>query len=209
MTTRLIGAFFVLFGLVASADAQPRIFTGSLDGLQEDPDVTTNGTGTGIATFDPATNMLSVSVTFADLTGTTTDSHIHCCFNDGANPPVPNAGVALGFTPGFPLGVTSGTFNATYDLLNPSVYRAAFLNGPGGGTAAGARDALLAGMANAGPDGPRAYFNIHTGFRGGGEIRGNISEVPEPSTWAMLSVGGLFLAYRARRAAVRRARAEA
>lgn len=196
MTTRLIYAVGLLLGLAATAGAQVQVFTGSLDGLQETTPVVTPGTGSGTATYDPATNLLSVSVTFSDLIGTTTDSHIHCCFT----PANRNAGVALGFSATFPLGVTSGTFNQTYDLLNPAVYNTTFRNNFGGGTATGARDALLAGMTNG-----TAYFNIHTTHRGSGEIRGDITPIPEPSTAALVGVGGLGLAITARRRLRRKA----
>jgi hypothetical protein len=41
---------------------------------------------------------------------------------------------------------------------------------------------------------------------GGGEIRGNISPVPEPSTWAMMILGFAavgFMAYRRRNSTLR------
>jgi hypothetical protein len=44
-----------------------------------------------------------------------------------------------------------------------------------------------------------AYLNIHTTTFGGGEIRGFLTAVPEPSTWAMMILGfaGVgFMAYR-------------
>lgn len=176
----------------AAIPANAQVFTATLNGNQESPAVSTSGIGAGTASFDPLTNLLSVSVTFSGLSGNTTDSHIHCCFTD---PPSRNVGVALGFTPaGFPIGVTSGTFNATYNLLDPNVYTSAFRTNFGGGTAAGARDALLAGMTNG-----TAYFNVHSTFRTSGEIRGDITPVPEPSTIALLGIGGLAIAIATRR----------
>jgi hypothetical protein len=190
MTTRLIATWALLLGLAANAPAQLQIFQGSLNGSQETNPVNTLGTGFGTATYNQGTNMLDVSMSWQNLTGTTTDSHIHCCFT----PANRNASVALGFSATFPDGVTSGTFNQSYDLLDTSVYTASFLNTFGGGTAAGARDALLAGMTNG-----TAYFNIHTSFVGSGEIRGDISPVPEPSTWALIGVGAVILGARARK----------
>ena len=176
MISRALVAIFLAAAMAAAAPGQD--FSAVLDGLQETTPVETPGNGTGTADFDPATNMLSVNLVFSDLIGTTTDSHIHCCVAAPAS-----VGVALGFTATFPMGVTSGNFTNSYDLLNSSVYTAGFVTNFGGGTAAGARDALLAGMRNG-----TAYFNIHTTERPGGEIRGAIT--PEPSSW-ILALGGL------------------
>jgi hypothetical protein len=52
----------------------------------------------------------------------------------------------------------------------------------------------------------RSYINFHTTQFGGGEIRGNISPVPEPSTWAMMILGFAavgFMAYRRRNSTLR------
>ncbi len=185
MMTRIIAAIGLSLALCATASAD-QFFSASLDGLQESPPVATPGSGTGSAVFHPDTNMLDVSVSFSGLIGTTSDAHIHCCFMD---PPGRNIGVAVGLSPhGFPLGVTSGLLNASIDLLNPANYTATFLNNFGGGTAAGARDALLAGMSQLPGSSKGAYFNIHTTHRPGGEIRGDIF-VPEPASLLLVLCG--------------------
>jgi hypothetical protein len=86
---------------------------------------------------------------------------------------------------GFPLGVTSGTFTNTFDMLLASSYRAGFITDHGG-TPASAFDFLLAGMLAG-----EAYLNIHTQMFPGGEIRGTLIQVPEPASIALL---GLALA---------------
>jgi hypothetical protein len=105
-------------------------------------------------------------------------SHIHCCAPLGTN-----ASVALGFST-FPTGLTSGTFNFTYDLTNISVYTTAFVN-TYGGTAASAEAALINGL-NTG----QAYVNIHTTVNPSGEIRGQVATTPEPSSF-LLGAGAL------------------
>lgn len=170
-------------------------FTAVLNGSQENPPVATNGTGNGTATFDATTNMLAVHVDFTGLNGVTTDSHIHCCTTTNLN-----TSVAIGFTSTFPLGVSSGNYNNTFDLLNPATYTSGFLTSSGG-TAAQARDRLIAAFS-ADPNNPasvRAYFNIHTTTTGSGEIRGNIRPVPEPTSWSCMLVGLVTAALRRRR----------
>ena len=135
---------------------------------------------------------MRVEVTFSGLLGTTTASHIHCCTA------VPGVGTAIVATTvptftGFPLGVTSGTYDHTFDMSLSSSYNPAFVTA-NGGTVATAEMVLLAGLG-AGD----TYLNIHSSVVPGGEIRGFLAAVPEPSTWAMLLLGfaGIgFMAYR-------------
>ena len=47
--------------------------------------------------------------------------------------------------------------------------------------------------------GGRAYFNIHTSFAPGGEIRGFLAPVPEPAVLSMLGVGLCAISLRRRR----------
>ena len=76
-----------------------------------------------------------------------------------------------------------------------SSYNASFITG-NGGTVSSAFSAFLAGA-----DVGKAYLDIHSTFAPGGEIRGFLTAVPEPSTYGMLAVGlGLFAFKRRRRA---------
>jgi hypothetical protein len=133
--------------------------------------------------FDLAT--MRVEAQFSGLDGTVTAAHIHCCTVD---PGLLNAGVAtiVPTFPGFPLGVSAGTYDMTFDLAQDASYNPSFLTA-NGGTASGAMNALLAGL-----DQGRAYLNIHTTSFGGGEIRG-FPAVPEPSSLALLLLGACLL----------------
>jgi hypothetical protein len=136
------------------------------------------GSGTATVTLDDVTNMLHIVASFTGLSGPTTVSHIHCCT---ATPGTGTVGVAVtpGTLPGFPAGVTSGAYDVTLNMLDPANYTGGFLTGAGG-TAAGALAALLAGL-----DAGSAYFNVHTTAFPGGEIRGFLTQVPEPGTLAL------------------------
>ena len=180
-----------------SADAGLIIFEASLDGPSENPPVASPGTGLATVIYDDLAHTLDVEVTFADLVGMTTVAHIHCCV---APPGAVGVATFPGTFPGFPAGVTSGTYNSPLiDLTLTTSYTAAFLTNFGGGTVEGAEAALISGM-QAG----NAYFNIHTSFAAGGEIRGFLRQVPEPGTLGVLALGMLStLVARRRRARAR------
>lgn len=161
-------------------------FVASLSGPNESPVNASPGTGFATMVFDTTAHTLSIDAVFSGLIGNTTASHIHCCT---ATPGVLTAGVATQ-TPtfsGFPSGVTSGIYSHIFDTTLTSTFNASFVTA-NGGTAASAEAALLAG-ALAG----RSYLNIHTNIFTGGEIRGFLTEVPEPSTWLLLATGTLGL----------------
>ncbi len=187
---RIISTIVLCLLLCTSANAE--IFVGLIDGLQENPQVATTGTGNGSAIYNPNTQELAVDVSFSGLVGTTSNAHIHCCATSLGT----NSGIAIHFVPhGFPIGVTSGSFSHTYDLSLASSFDAGYLTASGG-TAALARDRLLnamrVGVANdpLPGDSSIAYFNIHTSFRPGGESRGNIIPgIPEPTSLLLLMSG--------------------
>lgn len=148
-------------------------FYASLTPGQQVPPVTSSSAG-GFGSITIVGDTLSGFVTYRNLTTPLTMAHIHCCAPTGAN-----AGVALDFM-SFPLTL-SGRIDFSFDLSLASSYRPGFLST---GTAAEARSRLEAAFADG-----RAYFNLHTTTFGAGEIRGQISAVPEPGTWAMMILG--------------------
>jgi hypothetical protein len=95
---------------------------------------------------------------------------------------------------GFPLGVTSGTYDNVLDLTLASSFNPAFVTAHGG-TVASADAFLEAGLEDG-----QAYLNIHTTTFTSGEIRGFLLGAPEPSSLLLLASGlGLAGAARARR----------
>jgi len=154
-----------LMGFFQSANAVPIVYNASLSGANESPPNASPGAGFAEVYIDIVAHSMRVLVTFSNLVGTTTASHIHC---PTAVAGTGTAGVATQ-TPtfaNFPLGVTSGTYDHTFDTTLATTYNPAFL-AANGGTTAGAEAALAASLAAG-----TAYFNIHTAAFPGGEIRG-------------------------------------
>jgi hypothetical protein len=193
MIRPLLRSFVAVLGLACVAQAAPVLYTANLSGANEVPPNASTGTGFAAVTLDLAANTLRIQVSFSDLIGTTTAAHIHAPGAAGMN--VPAATQVPTFI-NFPLGVTSGSYDMTFDTTLTSTFNPAFVTN-NGGTAASATAALATAL-NAG----LAYMNVHTSTFGGGEIRGQLRAVPEPATLALGGLGavaGLVIAARRRR----------
>ena len=167
------------FSLLAAPDAQASVFRTTLG-----PEAA-GATGSGVASvlIDDLTDLMTLKVDFSGLSGTTTVSHIH------GPTAVAGVGTAVVMTttpsfPGFPAGVSSGSYEQVFNLLAASTYRAGFITA-NGGTTTGARDAFVASLLNG-----KAYLNVHSSTYTGGEIRGFFAqEVPVPGPVPLLGAG--------------------
>jgi len=178
--------------LALPASAATLVFFTTMDGPSEAPPVASPGTGWARVTFDDVALTMLVQAAFEDLVGTTTVAHIHCCT---AVPEVGTVGVATQPDTflGWPVGVTSGSYESTFDMSLVASYTAGFL-GANGGTAAGAFAGLITGL-----EAGRGYFNVHSTFARGGEIRGFLLRVPEPGALVLIGLGLVVVALATRR----------
>lgn len=180
-TMILVGLVVAVLMMTPVARADQLVFTTTLTGSQEVPPSGSPGIGSALVTLDTVTNILTVNVSFAGLVSPTVASHIHCCTPPGANAIV---ATAVPTFPGFPLGVTTGTYLMSFDLTSASTYNPAFIAAHGG-TVAGAQAAFITGLTNG-----LTYLNIHTQQFPAGEIRGQlVGEIPEPASLLLLGTG--------------------
>jgi hypothetical protein len=186
--------------LAGPAMAAPVILKATLTGPSESPPNDSPGTGSARVRLDDAAHSIRIQVNFSGLLGDTAAAHIH------APTSAPGTGVAGVATQvpsfvGFPLGVTSGNFDSTFDTSLASFYNPSFISA-NGGSAASAEAALFASLLAG-----TAYFNIHTASFPSGEIRGFLNPVPLPGAVALLAPGLALLALAGGRRAKARAAA--
>ena len=181
---------------VPTAHAIPMTFVANLTQANEVPPTGSPATGLATVILDPTAQTIQINATFSGLTSNDVMAHIHCCL---ASPflTVVNVGVATTVPafPGFPLGVTSGTYSSdVFDLTQPLIYNTTPVTGfvalQGGIPQAEA--ALIAGIQNG-----ETYFNIHTTMFPGGEerdfLRAFLVPVPAPEPASLVLLGSALL----------------
>src|SRR5919109_2572153 len=158
---------------VPASHADIITLSGNLTEALEVPPTGSSGTGQATVTLDTILHTMRVQASFSGLGSNTTAAHIHCClaspFLTGVNEMVATTTPSF---PGFPLGVTFGTFDNTFDLTLPTTYN--LTNPDLGGSVATAEPIFVAALLAG-----ETYFNIHTTAFPGGEIRGFLA-IPGP-----------------------------
>jgi len=142
---------------------------GTLSGANEVPPTASSGVGSVLVVLHKRSQTIEIKGSFRNLTTSATAAHIHCCAPLGTNV---GAATAMPAFAGFPLKVTSGSFELAFSLTNPSFYNPAFVLAVDG-TSEGAEAALEAGI-----EAGLSYFSIHTTKFPSGEIRSQLVTVP-------------------------------
>lgn len=160
---RFLAALFAPLALASTAVAQFTVPV-TLSGGQENPANSSSASGSGSFTLN-GDNTVSFSISYTGISSGASVAHIHGSTTPGTGLPGSNAGVLLDIAPfhvGTLAGSTSGQFTAANVVVNASFLQALELG--------------------------QTYFNIHSTSFGGGEIRGQIAAIPEPSTVGLLAV---------------------
>lgn len=169
----------MLLTLPTASWAHEHFFSASLNGTSQSPANSSPATAFVNATLDLDILDFRIDVVFNGLSSPITGAGIHAAT---ASPGSGIAGLAI-LLPGFPTGGTSGVYDQTFTIAVASSYDPAFV-AASGGTASDALNALVAGLEDG-----KAYLNIYTAAFPDGEIRGFMTEVPEPASVSIILAG--------------------
>jgi hypothetical protein len=161
--------FIVFFGMSYVSNGQT--YWVSFSGSAEVPPNNSTGIGKALITIDAVANTMRVQATFSGLLAGVTASHIHAATAVAGTGTAGVATTTPTFT-GFPSGVTSGTYDNTFNMLLASSYNPSYVTA-NGGTPASAWTALRTAIGAG-----KAYHNIHSTLFPAGEIRGFLNACP-------------------------------
>ena len=162
----VIGGVTVALSVPAGAAAGKKRMTAVLNGLQEDPSVSTTGRGTFEAVIDDEAQEIQYVLTYRDLESSPTlFAHIHFGSHDH------NGGVAVFFCGG---GTQPQPCLPFEDRLTGTIRPADIVGPSSQGIEPQAFEELVAAM-RAG----HTYVNVHTMRWPGGEIRGQINDADQ------------------------------
>jgi len=182
--TAMIAAALVVCEAIRPLRAHEFFYEAQLTGPAESPPNGSPAIGSVMILLDLDLITLDIDASFSGLMGAVTGAHIH------APTTTPGSGIALAATPlpsfpGFPLGVSSGSYEQTLSLVPASSYNPAFITASGG-MVSDALNALTFALADG-----KAYFDIETTAFPNGEIRGFLTAVPEPAAGTLAIAGAL------------------
>lgn len=166
LTAVVLGGALLVASLGIAGGGKKNLKAGELVGYEENPDVSTQATGTFRVTLDDDARTLSYELRYANLESDVTQAHVHFgkrAVNGGISLFLcSNLGNGPAGTPACPprAGTVSRAVGAT-DVIGPA----------GQGISAGQFDELAAAM-RAGA----TYANVHTVTFAGGEIRAQIND---------------------------------
>jgi hypothetical protein len=157
-------------------------------------------TGSVLVTIDLDLVTMRVEANFSGLLGSVTAAHIHCCVDwswvtyAGYNTEV---ATQLPSFIDFPLGITAGTYDHTFNMADASSYNPAFITNHVGFVPNAFNDLIYGGFLTS-----AVYFDLHTNLFPEGEVLGffsRVGAVPEPESYALLLAGLGVLSVFARR----------
>jgi hypothetical protein len=171
---RVQAALLAMLGMMGEARAGS-MFVSSLDGSQEVPPTTSTGTGIGTLDLDTVANTITVNLSFSNLFGAETGASI-----DGPAPPGVEAPMILYTLDVEPPGDFSGMVtNQVIPLADIGSY-----------TVAQQESDLESGLW---------YFDVQSTVFFEGEIRGQITPVPEPTSMVIALISVAIVGLYARR----------